>query len=280
MSLLKYRGMKMKNVTLLLLFLLLLTSPLKAQLSNQEKHRLGSYLGYIIVVSKTLNSPSTPDAPKPGDWCEDCTPGGVPLFPDHPGKIGDGTVFQTCGTCNGTQKIGSMPMSEAEANEVTEELEDSGGFTEEPLNQSQVRHAGEILEKAIREAHEENAAKEEQEAQEEEQPLTPEILCFEGSAWTFENKRVREATDNDMRDHLIAVHGIDADSPNKMTRDELIALHNLIHNSEVRASAPSASCPDGNCPASGSGSSCPTCPSGSSRSSSSSSRSRGFFRRR
>ena len=124
---------------------------------------------------------------------------GVPLFPGHPGKIGDGTVFQTCGTCNGTQKIGSMPMSEEEANEITEELEESGGFTEGPLNQSQVRHAGEILEKAIREAHAENAAKEEQEAQEEEQPLTPDILCFEGSAWTFENKRVREATDDDMR---------------------------------------------------------------------------------
>ena len=29
-----------------------------------------------------------------------------------------------------------MPMSEEEANEITEELEESGGFTEEPLNQS------------------------------------------------------------------------------------------------------------------------------------------------
>ena len=269
-----------KIIAPLLLFLLILTSPLKAQLSNQEKHRLGSYLGYIVVVSETLSGPAKPDEPKPGDWCPDCTPGGVPLFPSHPGKIGDGTVFQTCGTCNGTQKIGSMPMSEEEANEVTEELENSGGFTEEPLNQSQIREAGEILARAIQDAHEENDAREEQESQEEEKPLEPDILCFEGSAWTFENKRVREATDDDMREHLIVVHGIDAASANKMTRDELIALHNLIHNSEVRASAPSASCPSGNCPTSGSSSSCPSgnCPS--SRSSSSSSSRRGLFGRR
>lgn len=279
MSPLKYKGTKMKKIIApILLFLLILASPLKAQLSNQEKHRLGSYLGYIVVVSESLSGPAKPDEPKPGDWCPDCTPGGVPLFPGHPGKIGDGTVFQTCGTCNGTQKIGSMPMSEEEANEITEELEGSGGFTGEPLNQSQVRHAGDLLSQAIRDAHEKNNAEEEQESQEEKKPLTPEILCFEGSAWTFENKRVREATNDDMREHLIVVHGIDSASANKMTRDELIALHNLIHNSEVRASAPSASCPDGSCPASGSGSSCPTCPSGSS--SSSSSRSRGFFRRR
>lgn len=39
-----------------------------------------------------------------GDWCEECTPGGKPLFPNKPGHVGDGRVFSVCGACNGTQK--------------------------------------------------------------------------------------------------------------------------------------------------------------------------------
>ena len=39
-----------------------------------------------------------------GEWCEECTPGGKPLFPNKPGHVGDGRVFSVCGACNGTQK--------------------------------------------------------------------------------------------------------------------------------------------------------------------------------
>lgn len=39
-----------------------------------------------------------------GDWCEECTPGGKPLFPSKPGHVGDGRIFSICGACDGTQK--------------------------------------------------------------------------------------------------------------------------------------------------------------------------------
>ena len=105
----------------------------------------------------------------------------------------------------------------------------------------------------------------------------PDIVCFGGSAWTFEDKRIKQASNADMINHLVDVHGIERESASKMTRDELISLHNLLHNSEVRASAPSSSCPSGSCPSG----SCPsgTCPTSSSKSSSSSTR-RGLFGRR
>ena len=76
-------------------------------------------------------------------------------------------------------------------------------------------------------------------------------------------KLSRNASDSDIREHLVSVHGIDPDSANKMDREELLSLHNLLHNAETRASAPSSSCPSGNCPTSrGSSSSCPSgnCP--------------------
>lgn len=106
-----------------------------------------------------------------------------------------------------------------------------------------------------------------------------EITELGGTSWTIEEKRSRNASDADIREHLVTVHGIDPDSANKMDREELLSLHNLLHNTEIRTSAPTADCPDGTCPVNASGgSSCPTCPSSSS--SSSSSRSRGLFGRR
>lgn len=108
--------------------------------------------------------------------------------------------------------------------------------------------------------------------------IVTDITCLDGPSWTIEDKRSQNASDAEIREHLITVHGIDPDSANKMDREELLSLHNLLHNAETRASAPTADCPSGNCPTSrGSSSSCPSgnCPT----SSSSSTRSRGLFGR-
>ena len=47
-----------------------------------------------------------------GDWCEECTPGGKPLFPSKPGHVGDGRIFSICGACDGTQKRKSEAVQE------------------------------------------------------------------------------------------------------------------------------------------------------------------------
>ena len=46
-----------------------------------------------------------------GDWCEECTPGEKPLFPNKPGHVGDGRVFSVCGACDGTQKRQAPPAA-------------------------------------------------------------------------------------------------------------------------------------------------------------------------
>ena len=277
----------------------------------KERQRLASYLAYVVTAYDSGAAPSGP-AVKVGDPCPDCTPDGKPLFPSHPGMVGDGSVFEKCGRCGGTQKIQPNDpelssscsgcceccKDEPSLEELWEKAESYGEFdpAEDVITQAQIREAGEILKRAIRDAHEENELEEEKKDLEEKKDPepTPDILCFEGSAWTFENKRVREATDQDMISHLVEMHGLDFESVSKMDRQELIAVHNLLHNSEVRsspsassskssASCPSGSCPSGSCPSGSCPSgSCPSgsCPSNSSRNSSSSRSFRGIFGRR
>lgn len=297
----------MNTRTIVLLILLsVANAAAAAPLPPNELHRLASYLSYITVGVDT-KMPDGGSVFTVGSNCPECL--GV-------GKVGDGATMLVCGWEDGSfycnkGKIAKRSdgdaidpceigcalcesaddeLTEEEANELTEQLESSGGFTEEARqfseaienvtedwNESTVRDLGCKLEDALQ------ALGEEQD--------DPDILCFNGSAWTFENKRVRQATNADMVKHLVEVHNIDPDSASKMDREELIALHNLLHNSEIRASAPSSSCPSGSCPSGscpsgscptsssgGSSSSCPsgTCPSSGSRSSSSSQR-RGLF---
>tara|TARA_Y100001978_G_scaffold200166_1_gene215882 strand:- start:441 stop:1205 length:765 start_codon:yes stop_codon:yes gene_type:complete len=226
--------------------------------SVQDRAGLGAFLAFEIVANDAGSTPiPTPDGAPAGDWCDECTPGGVPLYPSHPGKVGDGTVFNTCPVCGGTQKAPGSVQEEID------QLGDAIDNVSEDWNESIVRDLGDKLADVL-------------EAQGEEQN-EPDILCMGGSAWTFEDKRIREATNADMVKHLVEVHDIEYESASKMSREELIALHNLLHNTEIRASAPSSSCPSGNCPTSrGSKSSCPsgTCPT--SKGNSSSSR-RGLF---
>ena len=233
----------------------------------KERQRLASYLAYVVTAVDLNALPSGP-AVKVGDWCPDCTPNGKPLYPNKPGMVGDGSVFEKCGRCEGTQRVQPNDPDLASSTFQADCLHCQA--SEKEAEQDALSESYEQEEKLFREA----AIK-----------PTPDILCFENSAWTFEDKRVREATNADMVSHLVEVHGLEFEAASKMSRNELIALHNLIHSSEVRASKPSASsssasCPSGGCP-SGSGGSCPTCPSSSNRNSSSSRTfSRGLFGRR
>ena len=90
--------------TLLVFFLILANSAAAATaLPDAERHRLAAFISY--VVSTAPSSGGSSDTVKVGDWCPDCTPGGKPLYPSKPGMVGDGSVFEKCGRCGGTQKI-------------------------------------------------------------------------------------------------------------------------------------------------------------------------------
>ena len=214
-----------------------------------DRAGLGSFLAFEVVGNSGTVAPPAPDnTPAPaGSTCPEC--GGK-------GKVGDGTVMLTCPECNGTGKVpGSVE-------EEIKQLGDAIDNVPEDWNESIVRDLGDKLADVL-------------EAQGEEQN-EPDILCMGGSAWTFEDKRIKQATNADMVKHLVEVHDIEYESASKMSREELIALHNLLHNTEIRSSAPTADCPSGTCPTSRGSSSCPSgnCPT--SRGSSSSSR-RGLF---
>lgn len=232
-----------KYITLavfLLVFAAAGCTPTGPVFSIQDRAGLGAFLAFEIVANDVPNPTPDGGATPAGDFCDECTPGGVPLYPSHPGKVGDGSIFSTCPVCNGTQKAVSMNQSHAE----------------------EIRKAGE---NKPMEMTFEDAVKD--------------ITELGGTAWTIEEKSSKNASNADIREHLVSDHGIDPDSVNKMGREELLSLHNLLHNTESRSSAPTASCPTGNCPTSR-GSSTSGCPSGNCPTrSSSSSRSRGLFGR-
>lgn len=263
------------NTKTIVLFILLsvANAAAAAPLPPNELHRLASYLSYI-TVGMDSQKPDGGSIYTVGSNCPECL---------GKGEVGDGRTMLPCGWedgkfyCNkgiiAKRSTGDVmdaccvgcalcetandELTEEEADELTEQLEESGGFTEE------ARQFAEAIEDAT------------------EDWTEPDILCFKGSAWTFENKRVRQATNADMVKHLVDVHGLDFDSVSKYSREELIAQHNLLHNSEVRAAAPSSSCPDGQCPTTSNSSSGSSCPSGNCPTSSSSSSSRrGLFGRR
>jgi hypothetical protein len=95
----------------------------------------------------------------------------------------------------------------------------------------------------------------------EDQPETiePEPACLTDLSQTQWNWQGTSSVPvSRMREHLTSEHSIDPASLDKMSREELIALHNLLHNEEVRASTPSVKsktktyssggCPGGQCP--------------------------------
>ena len=195
---------------------------------------------YLSYIVSSLEESEQAEVYKAGDVCPSC--GGR-------GKQGDGVV---CSTCNFTTPDGLLSCK------GTGKLQPSGQMNDASLE--------ETYEEMMSSLPEFTEAKD--------------ITDLDSNLWNWEGRSNRTVSTSFMRSHLVDEHGLDAASVNAMDRETLVAIHNTLHDAEVRAASSSSSnCPDGSCPVNASGgSSCPTCPSSSSGGSSRSSR--GIFGRR
>ena len=140
------------------------------------------------------------------------------------GKVGDGVVMLTCGHCNGT---GREPRASS-APEGGPQMLQPDAVAPEP-------EPPEVKPQEV---------------------SSPSINDLGGSRWNWQGKG--SVPLSEMRRHLISEHSVEQASVSKMSKTELEALHNLLHNSEVRSAPPkaksksSSSCPGGNCPTSNS----------------------------
>lgn len=242
-----------------------------APLSMPERHRLAAYVSYIIAAYEDDAAPCT-NTYKVGDTCPECR---------GAGEVGDGVVMMKCIWKSDDGQFYCKGGKVAQAGSANEELWEQleGIKSDECWNESVVRDIGCSLERAIAEGKQQADCSKRQEPPaiepEEDQPPGPELTDIKQSRWNWQGKGSVPIAE--MRRHLREEHSLTPDSVDKMSRDEMEALHNLLHNEEVRAADPAASCPSGKCPTSAksSGGGCPggNCPT---------SRSSGFrlFRRR
>lgn len=222
-----------------------------------EKHRLGAYLTFIVVTSKDIGGGTpTPDNKPSGGVCSEC--GGV-------GKVGDGVVMFTCGACGGTGKAspstpGVQPGTPDSAQKVEPQLSPSGPQAAAQPQEASTTNVQVASSPAIQNQNQSGSQGSGQSEPPASQEKEPDITQIRQSNWDWQGRN--NPSDSVMRNHLMAEHDVDPSSANKMSRQEMIAMHNLLHNSEVRAAAPkssksksSSSCPSGNCPTSSSSSS-------------------------
>ena len=239
-------------------------------LPDAEKHRLASYLAYITVGVET-------DGPGGGSLYtvnENCPECGGP-----PGLVGDGTVMVPCQWEDGKYYCnkGKIAMrSDGDAMDVCEigcalceKTPECEQLDDPParFNEDYVRQLECDLQKALEEVENSKATcpdcptcadPQPEEIPEETQPVeeSSSLTDLSQTQWNFEGKS--NVPISEMRRHLIEQHSVSPDSVDKMSREELIALHNLLHNEELRASTPQAKsktktyssggCPGGNCP--------------------------------
>lgn len=224
-----------------------------------EKHRLGAYLTFIVVTSKDIGggTPSTPDSSPAGGVCGECN--GV-------GKVGDGVVMFTCGACGGTGKSASSSTPDVQSgtpdtpSPPEPQLSPSGPQAAAQSQEASTASVQVASSPAIQSQNPSGSQGSGQSEPPASQEKGPDITQIRQSSWDWQGRN--NPSDSVMRKHLMAEHDVDPSSANKMSRQEMIAMHNLLHNSEVRAAAPkssksrsSSSCPSGNCPTSSSSSS-------------------------
>ena len=294
--------------TFLVFFLILANSAAAATaLPPNELHRLAAYLAYIT----TTLDPDDPGGIEytVGEACKNCQGSGVlgdgkVEFPCewedgkyycNKGKIakrsdGDQMDYEDigdamcesvcdCGNCDGNCGGGccdNCKCGTPERDELFEAIEDAPAR----YNESYVEKLEYDLTSALQELETQKATcpdcptcadPQPEESPEETQPVEEPSCLVDLSQTQWNWQGTSNVPISAMRKHLTSEHSIDPASLDKMSREELIALHNLLHNEEVRASTPQAKsktktyssggCPGGNCPTSGS------------------SRSRGFFGR-
>ena len=255
-------------------------------LPPNELHRLAAYLSYV-VVGVEAEAPDGGSIYTVGANCNEC---------QGSGKLGDGTVVFPCEWSDGLYycnkgKIAKRSDGDAMDYEVDEAMCEPTPERDElfeaienaPLdfNESTVRELEYDLEQALKEVEtlrqccpdgcpncgDPPPAADQPETTVEESSC---LVDLSQTKWNWQG--TSNVPISTMREHLTDEHSIDPASLDKMSREELIALHNLLHNEEVRATAPEAKassgsgCPNGQCPTSGS-------------SRSRSSRGFGFFRR-
>ena len=280
--------------TLLVFFLILANSSAAATaLPDAELHRLASYLAYITAgfdpddpggIEYVVNEPCVNcqgsgvlgdgKVEFPCEWSDGlyyCNKGKIAKLSDGDAMdyedIGDAlcdTVCE-CGNCDSNCGGGccdNCRCGTPEREELFEAIENA------PLdfNESTVRELQYDLEQALKEVQTlkatcPNCPTCPPQKQTADQPATTveEPSCLVDLSQTKWNwSGVSDVPISTMRAHLTNEHSIDPASLDKMSREELIALHNLLHNEEVRATAPEAKassgsgCPNGRCPTSGS----------------------------
>ena len=290
----------MKSVLLLFTLLIANSAAAATALPDAELHRLASYLAYI-TVGVDAEGPGGESIYTVGETCRECNGtavlgDGTVVFPCewsdglyycNKGKIakksdGDAMDYEvdeamceaTCncncncgckGECGGTCGCDNCDCATPERDELMNKLDNPPA----KFNESFVRQLEEDLQNALEEVQTLKAGKTCQPCAAEEQTEDPpqtiaieEPACLVDLSQTVWNwSGVSNVPVSKMRSHLTNEHSIEPASLDKMSREELIALHNLLHNEEVRASAPqaksktkssSSGCPGGNCPTSGS----------------------------
>ena len=247
------------------------TATAATALPPNELHRLAAYLAFITT---TLD----PDDPggieyTVGETCGNCQGSGVlgdgkVEFPCewedgkyycNKGKIAkrsDGDAMDVC-------EVGCALCETPERDELFEAIEDAPAR----FNESYVRDLEYDLQKALEEVQTLKATcpdcptcadPQPTESQEETQPAEEPSSLTDLSQTQWNWQGTSNVPISEMRRHLISEHSVSPDSVDKLSREELIALHNLLHNEEVRASTPQAKsktktyssggCPGGNCP--------------------------------
>ena len=248
-------------------------------LSSDEQHRLAVFCSYVVATHEGIVGPDGGGGTtyKAGDTCPECR---------GAGEVGDGVVMMKCiynedGLYCNRGKLAAAGASDFGSSSCDCDCGCEGkcggncdckncDCCEERLNESQIRALGEQLLRAIEEARAKEqlpaADKPQPQPEQEQQPppaSTPQeaqtkpLTEFRQTDWNWQG--VGNPPLAVKRQHLIQTHKVDAKSVSKMSDAEVEALHNLLHNSEVRAAAPSkssssSSCPGGNCPTSGSSS--------------------------
>lgn len=210
---------------------LFLTSTVLAELPNAELHRLGAYLAYVVAAVKTDGGGGNTPVKPTGGVCQECN--GV-------GKVGDGVVMFTCGACGGTGKASSEPPPVEPDEPIAVEGEKAPAKEEPPA----------VPATPPKQAEQAKVA-----------PPSGEkvVVPSGGASWNWQGRWNVSAASK--RSHLVSEHGMSKSQVDRMSDQEMTALHNLLHNESVRRSAPktttksSSSCPSGNCPTSSSSSS-------------------------
>ena len=302
--------MKIAHVLFLFTFLIANSAAAATALPDAEKHRLASYLAYVVVGVET-SGPGGESIYTVGETCRECNGTAV---------LGDGTVVFPCEWKDGlyycnkgkiAQKSAGDEMDyevdetmceAANCNCATPERDELFDKLDNPparFNESYVRDLEYDLQKALEEAETLRAGSGKcQPTEEEELPVAPEpepepkreeassktvtLYRMKGSRWNWEGRS--NPSTSFMRQHLMDDHGIDA---SLMNREQMQIIHDNAHNygdgkafgfpTDFNSSVTASDCPSGTCPTS-SRSSSGGCPGGNCPTSSSS-RSRGLFGR-